>query len=147
MQELVARWTQTLDAFQQNLPTHLADARLDLVRLAIAIATRVTHQEALRNNGVIESTLDEALKLVTAGRSVSLHVHPNEANTIEAYLPEPPGQAPLHPRNPAPTRRQNLPRGCTLHYGSGQIDATLETQIKRIADELLTKDTTQEAPS
>jgi flagellar biosynthesis/type III secretory pathway protein FliH len=34
------------------------------------------------------------------------------------------------------------PGGCTVRFGAGQIDATIETQLRRIADELLV---TQEA--
>jgi len=138
--DLTARWSQTLDIFQQNLPTHLADARLDLVRLAVAIATRVTRQEALRNSGVIEDTLDTALKLVTAGRSVSVHVHPDEANTVEAYLPELLAKLRSIPEIQLQPDNAITPGGCRVHYGSGHVDATLETQIQRIADELLTKE-------
>ena len=144
LNELTARWSKTLDLLQQNLPTHLADARLDLVRLSIAIATRITHQEALRNTGVIESTLDDALKLVTGGRSVSLHIHPDEVPAIEAYLPGLLAKLRSIPEIQLAPDDAITPGGCTIHYGSGQIDATLETQIKRIADELLTK---QDEPS
>ena len=38
------------------------------------------------------------------------------------------------------------PGGCIVRFGAGQIDATLETQLRRIADELLGEQEAQAVP-
>ena len=46
LKELTARWSQTLELLHQHMPVHLADVKTDLLKLALAIAARVTHAEA-----------------------------------------------------------------------------------------------------
>lgn len=137
LKDLSARWTQTLDIVHQHMPTHVADAKVDLVRLAIGIAERVTRQEALQNRGVSEATVAETLKMVGNARMVSLHVHPEEIEAIEMYLPD------VLAKIRSVESVELLPDetvtagGCIAKFGSGQIDARIETQLQRIADELL----------
>ncbi|MEI8195926.1 MAG: FliH/SctL family protein [Phycisphaerae bacterium] len=134
---LVARWSATLEKLQANLPMHLADVRVDLVKLALAIAAKVTRQEALRNSAVMQANVQESLALVTAGRSVVVQIHPDEFAVLEGYLPQ------LVERfrsiNGIELKADPAiePGGCVLAFGSGEIDARLETQIQRIADELV----------
>jgi flagellar biosynthesis/type III secretory pathway protein FliH len=122
------------------MPAHAADARTDLVRLALAIAARVTHQEALKNKHVAEAVVADALALAAGSRTVTLHVHPDEEPALAAYLPallakiRTTASVALVP-DPAVT-----PGGVLTHFGAGQIDARLETQLQRIADELLASD-------
>jgi flagellar assembly protein FliH len=137
VQELVGRWNQTLEALQQNMAPHHADARADLVRLALAVAGRVTHAEGLRNRKVAEATVAEALRTIGAARMVSLHVNPAEIEAIGAYLPG--LQAKLRSIESVElvADTEIAHGGCTVCFGGGEIDARLETQMKRIADELL----------
>lgn len=137
LQELTTRWNQLADIVEQNLPTHLADARLDLVKLALAIAERVTRQEALRNGKVVEDTVAGTLALVGAGRTVALHVNPAELATVEKYLPE--LLAKLRSIKAVEVKADDAitAGGCLARFGAGEIDARLETQIERIAQELL----------
>jgi flagellar assembly protein FliH len=138
LQELTVRWTQTLDILEQNLPTHVADAKTDLIKLSLAIAGRVTRNEALRNRQVAEATVSEALSLVGAGRTVALHVHPDEFDAIESYLPA--LVAKLRTISAVELKRDETVGvgGCEVRFGAGQIDARIETQMDRIAAELLT---------
>jgi len=138
--QLLACWQQTLGVFQENLPAHLADARTDLVRLALAIAAIVTRQEALRNPGVVQANVEAALALVTAGRHVVLQLHPEDLTTVQTYMPTLVASF----KNVAGIELQTDPTvargGCITRFGAGQVDARLDTQIQRIADELLAKE-------
>jgi flagellar assembly protein FliH len=137
LRELAARWSQTLDLLHQHMPGHLADTRADVVKLAIAIAHRVTHLESIRNRQIAPAIAEEALRLVGAARRVSLAVHPGEVDALEQFLPDlltslrNIEEIELLPDDSIP------PGGCHLRYGAGEIDARLETQITRIAQELL----------
>ena len=59
LKDLTDHWSQTLDLLHQHMPEHVADARMDLVQLALAIARRVTRQEALRNRQVAANLVEE----------------------------------------------------------------------------------------
>ncbi|HVT82749.1 MAG TPA: hypothetical protein VHM90_19080, partial [Phycisphaerae bacterium] len=59
LKDLPARWGQTLELLQQHMPTHVADTRTDVVKLALKIAARVTHQEALKNRQVAVAVVEE----------------------------------------------------------------------------------------
>jgi len=139
LDSLTARWSAGLDNLQEMMPAHAADAKTDLVRLALAIAARVTHEEGLRNKAVVGNNVRTALELVGAGRTVAVHVHPDELALVESYLPD----LLLKLRNIAAVEVKEdssvTPGGCVLRYGAGEIDARLETQVTRIANELLAR--------
>lgn len=135
--DLSSRWTQTLDILHQNMPGYVADAKTDLLRLALAIAERVTHQEALRNRKVTEATVADTLKLAAHARTVILQVHPSEMEALELYLPDLLAKVRTIESIELTPDDSISPGGCAVRFGSGEIDARMETQLKRIADEIL----------
>lgn len=137
LQELTKRWNEYLDLLQANIPTHLADIKQDLIRLSIAIATRVIKHEGRLNPAVTEANVAEALSLVAAGRKVTLQVHPEQLDHLEQYLPDLLARLRSVPEIELVGDETVEPGGCTLQFGAGAIDATLETQIARISEELL----------
>jgi flagellar assembly protein FliH len=137
LNDLTARWSQALEILHQHMPAHAADARTDLVRLALAIAARVTHQEALKNKHVAESVVADALALAATSRTVSLHINPDEEPTLVAYLPALLEKLRTTASVALVPDPEVTPGGVITHFGHGQIDARLETQLARIADELL----------
>lgn len=137
LKELSTRWGQMLEIIEQNLPAHVADAKGDLIRLALAIAAKVTRQEPLNNRKVAQDTVAAALALVGAGRTVALHVHPDELALIEAYLPEILAKLRTVKGVELKADETVTQGGCLARFGAGEVDARIETQIQRIADELL----------
>ena len=137
LRELTARWSQTLELFHQNMPLHMADAKTDLVRLALAVAERITHVEALRNRQVVQATVEEALRTLGSARVVALHANPQEMDLLETYLPDLLTKLRSIESVELTADETVAPGGCELRFGAGQIDARLETQLQRIADELL----------
>jgi len=137
LQDLAARWSRTIDNLEVQMPTHAADAKIDLVKLALAIAGKVTHQTALVEKAVVTATVEESLKLISAGRSVTLFISPAELQVIETYLPDMLVRLKTAGEVKILTDEAISPGGCRLELGSGVVDATLETQAARIAEELL----------
>ena len=137
LKELTARWSQTLEVLHQHMPVHLADVKTDLIKLAQAIAARVTHAEALRNRQVAPAVADEALRMIGAARRVGLHVNPVEEQTLEEYLPDLLGQLRQIEEVELIPDEAISPGGCVLRLGSGEVDATMETQLARISEEIL----------
>lgn len=137
LKDLTARWSKTLDLLQQHMPEHVADAREDLVRLALAIARRVTHAEVLRNREVAKGVVEETLRTAGAQRRVVLMVNPAEADVLAEYLPELLAKMRAVEEVELTAHAAISPGGCELRFGAGQIDARIETQLNRIAEELL----------
>jgi len=137
LKDLAARWSQTLEVLHQHMPEHVADARTDLVKLALAIARRVTHQEALRNRQVTAAVVEETLRTAGAARRVALHVNPLEVDALAEYLPDLLGKLRSIEEVELTADEGIAPGGCELRCGAGQIDARIETQLDRIAAELL----------
>lgn len=135
--ELIARWSQTLELFHQNLPSHLADAKTDVVRLALNVAGRVTHQEALRNRQVAPGVCEDALRMLTAARRVTLQVNPVEVELLTQFIPQLLSALQGIEDVKIAADAGMSPGGCTLRFGEGEIDARLETQLRRISEELL----------
>jgi flagellar assembly protein FliH len=140
LQELVGRWSQTLDLLQGHMPIHVADARTDLIRLALGIAARVTRQEALRNRQITPVLAEETLRMIGAARLVALHVSPQEMELLEAYLPDLLARLRSIESVQLTPDESVGPAGCVVRFGAGEIDARLETQLDRIAQELLGKE-------
>ncbi|HEY4329425.1 MAG TPA: FliH/SctL family protein [Phycisphaerae bacterium] len=140
LKDVSARWSQTLELLQQHMPAHIADSRTDLVRLAVAIAGRVTRAEALRNRQVAPAIVEETLRMLNTTRRIALHVHPSEIETLEAYLPDLLTKMRSIEEIELTPDDTVTPGGCIVRFGAGQIDARIETQLQRIADELLGHD-------
>jgi flagellar assembly protein FliH len=137
LKDLATRWSQALDLLHQHMPEHVADARMDLVALAMAIARRVTHQQAKTNPQVAAAVVEETLRTAGTARRVALSVNPGEADMLAEYLPELLSKLRSIEEVELTEDAGISPGGCVLRFGEGQIDARIETQLDRIAEELL----------
>jgi flagellar assembly protein FliH len=135
--ELVEKWSKALEVFQRNMPVHVADAKTDVVRLALAIAEKVTHQEALRNRKVAAATVEEAFRLIGNARKAVLQVNPGELAMLETYVPELVAKMRTIESVELAADEGVTAGGCVVRFGGGQVDARLETQVGRIAEELM----------
>jgi flagellar biosynthesis/type III secretory pathway protein FliH len=137
---LIDRWSNTLAALQAGMPTHLAEAQRDVVQLALALAGKVTQQAVRGNPEIAKANVSAALELVAAGRRVQVRVHPDEVAVLEAYLPDLQSQFRSTAAIEVSGDEQVTPGGCVLEYGSGSIDARLDTQLDKLASELLARE-------
>jgi flagellar assembly protein FliH len=123
-----------LDAGRQRLE---ADGLREVVRLAAAIARRVTKRQGLIDEQVLAANVGEAMRLVIHAADVQIAVHPDQRATLEAALP--------HLRTEWPSLKHVelvddptlSPGGCRLFARGGQVDASLDTQLDRVIGELL----------
>jgi len=137
---LTDRWSKTLDILHLNMPAHIADAKTDLVRLALAIATRVTGREALKSRCVAEKTIEDTFRLIGHSRQVALRVNPEEEAELAEYLPD--LLTKLRTIESVELQADDTisPGGCVASFGVGKVDAQLDTQLQRIAEELLAEE-------
>jgi hypothetical protein len=112
-------------------------AREDVVALATAIAEKVIFRAIAADPTIIEDQLAEALALLVRPTSVVVAIHPDDRAVVEAVLPELCERLPQceHVRL---VEQDELARGgCIVRTQGGQIDASIEQQITRIAATLV----------
>jgi len=109
----------------------------DLVALAVAIAERVTKRIGRVDRQTVTDNLLGVIDLVGQTSDMVVEVNPVDAETLQQFASD------------LVARRGDLkhmevrpddgvhPGGCVVKTRGGQIDATLETQLARIAQELV----------
>ena len=133
--------TQSLSAalvdFDRNRANFDSSAAESVVKLSLAIAARVTKRQAALDPAVLLANVREAAKLVVRSCDVRIAVHPRQRQTLEAALPDLKLEIPVLGHAAIVEDTGISPGGCRVYTEHGQIDATIDEQLNRIAAELL----------
>jgi len=126
-----------IDEIRTQRDCWLADWETAAVRLSVAIAEKILHAELSRRPELADGMISQALQLAVGQPQLTVHLHPDDLSLLEELetgiehrLAEL-GSATLVP-DPQISRG-----GCRIETRQGTIDARLETQLQRIASELL----------
>jgi flagellar biosynthesis/type III secretory pathway protein FliH len=136
MQALAPALKSLLGDLDRQRDMWIAAWEQKVLRIACGIAGRVVRRELAIDDAVISRTIRELVPLVGRCPSVRLHLHPADADTLARekgvleQLRQTVGRVDLVP-DPALERG-----GCRLETESGQLDAEIETQLRRIEEEL-----------
>jgi flagellar assembly protein FliH len=123
-----------LDASRRALE---ATALADVVKLAIAVARRVTKRQGLIDPDVLTENLSEAMKLVIRAADVRIALHPDQKQVLADALPR------LQMKWPALQHVELIedpllaPGGCRIYSHGGEVDADLDGQLDRVVADLL----------
>jgi len=130
----LAEVVKELDLRKRRL---LSQAHKDLVSLAVSIARKVIRSVAEASPAVAEENVREAVRLTGSASDVVVRVHPEEREFLELLvgeIAEQFGQS-KHVRLVAD---ESVNRGgCVIQTEAGEVDGRIETQVSRIAEELL----------
>ncbi len=133
---LIESCQQTITDINANRAAWETSARQDLIDLAMAIARRVARCVGQRDREVVRANLEEAIQLAGARSDVTIMVSPADAEAARQFA-----------RSLVDMREQwghirvvedpeVSPGGCRIQWGTGAVDARLETQLDRIETEL-----------
>ena len=111
-------------------------ARQDMVELAMAIARRVACAVGREHREVVLANLEEAVRLVGARTDVTIAVNPADSDAARAFAKSLIDMREQWQKVRVVDEAEIAPGGCRVQWGSGSIDATLETQLDRIEVEL-----------
>jgi flagellar assembly protein FliH len=114
-----------------------AESKTAVIRLAIAIAERVTKRLGVLDHEVAVANVDEALRLVVHTADVRIAVHPTQRATLADVLPRIQAKWPALKHVELVEDAAITPGGCRIYSGGGEVDADLELQLARIAEELV----------
>ncbi len=160
LEALRAGWEQALAAFVADRERILTEARDDVLRLALRIAEKVTRRKIETDPAVAAAQLESVLALITRPTALVIAVHPDDRAAIEQALPSLLATLTAAPRHVELTDDPTLPRGsCVARTrggddgsggavgGGGEINASIDLQLQRIAEALLPSPDTQEPPA
>jgi flagellar assembly protein FliH len=143
--KLEKSWEHALRDFSAARDEMLEQAKIDVIRLAIEVANKIT-RNAAANSAAICAQLEDVLKAAARATKLVILIHPEDEAFARQALPAliarlaPGGHAEI-------TSENSVPRGtCVARCGvtGARIDASIETQLARIADALLPRRAAEE---
>jgi len=125
-----------IDAISQDRQTLILQHEQDLIKVAFAIAQQVIRATVKFNPDVVKEIVESALGKVAKSQRVVLFVSPYDRQMIEQYMRKREG-GDWPPEHLTIQTDDTIARGgCRVETDTGDIDATIETQL-RVLREML----------
>ena len=125
---------EELDAARAALESSSASA---VIKLAVAIARRVTKLQGSLDPSVMTENVLAAMKVAVHATDIRIAVHPSQKETLADALPTMKLKWPSVEHVELIEDDSLATGGCRIFTASGQIDADLEAQIDRVSGDLL----------
>ena len=139
--QLHAAWTDVAQQWDAQTKGMAIEARQVVAEFALKMAERLVHRVIQVDPSVVVDQVAGALALVLRPMDVSVRVNPSDLAVISQALPQLLAEFDHLEHIHLAEDAQVSPGGCVVTYGQGQIDATIETQIRRVVDLILPADT------
>jgi flagellar assembly protein FliH len=137
LNKLAAALEAALREFEQQRHNLLADAEHGLIELALAIARRVCKHDAARSSAAAAANAHALLALVQHQADAELLLNPADFAALHEALAALTQSAARMSHVKLAADESVTRGGCRLRGVHGELDATLETQLDRIAAALL----------
>lgn len=139
--QLHAAWSDVAEQWDAQTKGMAIEARQIVAEFALKMGERLVHRVIEVDESVVVDQVAGALALVLRPLDVSVRVNPADLAVISQALPQLLEEFD-HLEHIHLAEDANVsPGGCLVSYGQGQIDATIETQIRRVVDLILPADT------
>ncbi|HET6251159.1 MAG TPA: FliH/SctL family protein [Tepidisphaeraceae bacterium] len=109
----------------------------EVVKLAIAIARRVTKRQGIFDPQSLIANLEEAMKLVVTHTNLRIEIHPSQRKELDIALPTLGLKWPSLKHVEVAEDPAISPGGCRIVTCQGRIDADLDVQLDRVVADLL----------
>jgi flagellar assembly protein FliH len=137
LQQLVTAWQAALEAIESGRGEILASAREDALRLALAMGGKIARRQVKADPKVVQEHVAEALSMISEQARVAVCINPADRKLVESVL----GGICTRLGESVHVELRDDPEvergGCVVATPRGRIDATVEKQIERIADALV----------
>jgi flagellar assembly protein FliH len=135
--DLAAALTQAVQEIDASRLELEAQAKQAVIRLALAIAAKVTKRQGEQDPAVAQANVEEALRLVIGANDVKVALHPSQVAYLEQALPAIQSRWPNLKHVALIADGTLAPGGARVFSKHGQIDADLDLQLQKISEELL----------
>jgi flagellar assembly protein FliH len=146
LKAIAQSWSAAAAKWEEQRETLHRQARTAVLELALKLGEKVTHRVIEVDRTAVVDQLAEVLSHILRPMDLSIHINPADRPALEEGLP----QLMAEFQQFKHIRLMDDPAvgsaGCVVHCGQGRIDATVETQLQRIVELLLPKDTAVKEP-
>ncbi|MHC4991292.1 MAG: FliH/SctL family protein [Planctomycetota bacterium] len=137
LEQLSRSWSEALDDWGHRRHEMMIEAQEDVVVFALEVARKVVHRMIETDGGRAATQVASALELLGHPSGAEVRVHPDDRPLVEEALPGLLGQI----DRARDVRLRDDPTitrgGCVVRTAGGEVDATIETQLDRIAEALV----------
>lgn len=125
-----------IDAIDTERARLLADARENVLSLALAIARKICHRQCEVDAKIVEENIESSIALLQNKTRIFVLVHSSQKRQIEELVPLLKLKWPAIASIEIDVDDSIDVGGCQVRSGSGEIDADIDAQLDRIAREL-----------
>ena len=141
LEKIEDSWIKALDDFADKRHHLLVEGKENVLKLAITIAERIIHRQISIDDGVVLSQVEHALKLVGRPTRATVLINPADGAMVRRALPTMSARFGASEHVVCEEDESIQRGGCkVVSSEGGEIDASIETQIQRIAQTLLPGD-------
>jgi flagellar assembly protein FliH len=137
LEATLAAWNDALDRWESERTCMFLEARRDVLELALKLARKVVHRHIELEPEIVSDQLAAALMYVGKTSSLLVSIHPRDREMLDRTL------APILERlgraeHVTLREDESLARGgCVIRTEGGRVDASIETQLRRLTESLL----------
>ena len=135
--QVQAAWSDVAGQWDTQTKQMAVEARQVVAEFALKMAERLVHRVIEVDPSVIVDQVAGALALVLRPMDVSVSINPSELPALREAMPQLMAEFDHLEHIHLVEDESVSPGGCLVSYGHGQIDATIETQIRRVVDLIL----------
>lgn len=140
LEQLQQQWTLALAQWQESRAALEREARQGVLELGLALGEKLVQRIIEVDPTVIVDQLAAALDHVLKPLEVTVSINPQDRPVLAEALPGLIAQFPHLKAIHLKDEPAVAAGGCQLRFGQGSIDATVQTQLRRIVELLLPSD-------
>jgi flagellar assembly protein FliH len=135
--QLVERWSAALKSWDDRRSIMIQEAHDDILRFAIEVARKVVQRTVQADPSIVRDQLSAALALLGRPTAVKVTVHPEDRLLVEQILPGLLEKLSSAAHASIAVDDLIMRGGCIVAADGGRVDATIDTQLQRIAEALV----------
>lgn len=137
LSELIMLMQQSMQQLNDQQQELMNRSEAEVLPLALAIAEKVTRRMGTLDPRVVEANAREAVRLVLSRHDIRIAANPGQRVLLEEVAERLKQQWPQLERITIIEDPSITPGGCRVTTAGGEIDADLQSQLDRIARELV----------
>jgi flagellar assembly protein FliH len=132
LEPLLKAFQELLESIARDRERLIEEQRQELIKIAFALATRVVHRAIEMEPSVVVEVVEAALAKAARSQRVTLRLSPHDRQLVEQQMKRRTGGT-WPPASIAIQEDESVGRGgCRLETETGDIDATIEMQLRTL---------------
>jgi flagellar assembly protein FliH len=137
LEQLLKTFTTAVSEMNASRAKLESTAATEVIKLAVAIARRVTKLQGSLDPSVLTENVRSAMKLAVHAADIRISVHPSQKQGLSELMPQLKMQWPSVSHVDLIDDAAMAVGSCRVFTASGHVDAELDQQIDRVAADLL----------